>query len=133
MAETELNCLYQYYLTNHIHKLILQNDSKYAVDDALMHLKKVLDEHDSEEKLKVFIDARAGVPPLQHLFSQLRKLYATYDKLPEIRSVFVYEGSVLLSVIQVFFNALGINASRRFIKGGTDIEAQDWLLFDDDA
>lgn len=133
MAETQLNCLYQYYLTNHIHKLILQNDSKRAVDDALMHLKKVLDEHDGNEKLRIFIDARAGVPPIQYLFSKLRKLYATYDDLPEIRAVYVYEGSVVLSVIQAFFNALGINASRRFIRGGTDIEAQDWLLSDDDA
>lgn len=133
MAQTELNCLHQYYLTNHIHKLIIQNESKYAVDDALMHLKKILDEQAKDEKLRLFIDARAGVPPLQYFFSQLRKLYSTYDELPEIRAVYIYEGSVILSVLQAFFNALGLNASRRFIKGGTELEAQTWLLSDDDA
>jgi len=127
MAQTELNCLYQYYLTNHIHKLVIQNDSKAAVDDALAHLKKVLDEHPEGELLKILIDARLGVPPLQYFFTELRKLYGTYDKLPQIRAVYIYEDSVLLSVLQVFFNALGLDASRRFIKGGTEIEAQEWL------
>lgn len=133
MTQTELNCLHQHYLTNHIHKLILQNDSKYAVDDALMHLKNILDEQPQDEILRLFIDARAGVPPLQYFFTQLRKLYGTYDTLPEIRAVYLYEDSVILSVIQAFFNALGLNASRRFIKGGTEIEAQTWLLSDEDV
>lgn len=127
MAQTELNCLYQYYLTNHIHKLIIQNDSKLAVDDALFHLKNVLDEHPEGELLKLFIDARGGMPPLQYFFSELRKLYGTYEILPPIRAVYIYEDSVVLSVLQVFFNALGLDASRRFIKGGTEIEAQKWL------
>lgn len=133
MAQTELNCLHQYYLTNHIHKLVLKNDSKNAVDDALMHLKNILDEQPQDEKLRLYIDARSGVPPLQYFFAQLRKLYGTYDALPQIRAVYVYEGSIVLSVIQIFFNALGLDASRRFIKGGTDIEAQTWLLSDEDV
>ena len=131
MAQTELNCLHQYYLTNHIHKLIIQNDSKNAVDDALVHLKKILDEQPLDEKLKLLIDARLGVPPLQYFFAELRKLYGTYEALPEIRAVYIYEDSIVLSVLQVFFNALRLNATRRFIKGGTEIEAQDWLLSDE--
>ena len=133
MAQTELNCLYQYYLTNHIHKLIIQNESKNAVDDALVHLKKVLDEHPEGEQLKILIDARLGVPPLQYFFAELRKLYGTYDKLPEIRACYIYEDSVLLSVLQMFFNALRLDATRRFIKGGSEIEAQNWLLSSDAA
>lgn len=128
MAQTELNCLYQYYLTNHIHKLIIQNDSQNAVDDALVHLKKILDEHPQDEQLKLLIDARMGVPPLQYFFAELRKLYGTYETLPEIRACYIYEESVMLSVLQMFFNALSLNASRRFIKGGSEIEAQKWLL-----
>ena len=133
MAQTELNCLYQYYLTNHIHKLILQSNSKNAVDDALVHLKKVLDEHPQDEQLKLLIDARSGVPPLQYFFTELRKLYSTYDTLPEIRACYIYEDSVMLSVLQMFFNALRLNATRRFIKGGTELEAQNWLLSNEAA
>lgn len=133
MAQTELNCQYQYYLTNHIHKLILQNSSKLAVDDALMHLKKILDAHPVDEELKLLIDARSGVPPLQYFFAELRKLYGTYEELPEIRACYIYEDSVVLSVLQMFFNALRMQASRRFIKGGTELEAQTWLLLNDVA
>lgn len=132
MAQTELNCLHQHYLTNHIHKLITKNKSKEAVDDALMHMKKILDEHPEDEPLNILIDAREGVPPLQYFFSQLRSLYATYDNLPVIRAAYIYEESVVLSVLQMFFNALRMKASRRFIKGGTELEAQEWLLSDSD-
>lgn len=131
MAQTELNCLYQYYLTNHIHKLIIQVDNKLAVDDALVHMKKVLDEHPQDEQLKLLIDARKGVPPLQYFFAELRKLYGTYEALPEIRACYIYNDSVVLSVLQMFFNALRMNASRRFVKGGSEIEAQQWLLSDE--
>jgi hypothetical protein len=128
MAQTELNCVHQHHLTTHIHKLILQNDSTAAVDDALHYLKQILDGHPADEKLRLFIDARAGVPPLQYFFAELRKLYASYEQLPEIRAVYLYKDSIVLSVIQMFFNALRMNASRRFMKNGTDIEAQNWLM-----
>lgn len=128
MAQTELNCIHQHFLNSGIHKLILQNDSVQAVDDALLHLKKILNEHPVEQKLRLFIDARSGVPPLQYFFAELRKLYATYEQLPEIRAVYLYKDSIVLSVIQMFFNALRMNASRRFMKNGTDIEAQNWLM-----
>ncbi|MGJ3240217.1 MAG: hypothetical protein ACFE0Q_16030 [Anaerolineae bacterium] len=131
MAHTELHCQHQYYLTNHIHKLILQNSSKHAVDDALAHLKAILDDHPNNEQLKLLIDARAGVPPLQYFFTQLRKLYGSYEQLPQVRAAYIYEESVMLSALQMFFNALGMKASRRFIKGGTEIEAQNWLLSSD--
>ncbi|MGB7338642.1 MAG: hypothetical protein WBC91_07105 [Phototrophicaceae bacterium] len=130
MAQTELSCLHQHYLTNHIHKLIIKNKSKAAVDDALMHMKNILDGHPNDEQLKLLIDAREGVPPLQYFFSELRRLYGTYSELPEIRAVYIYEESVVLSVLQMFFNALRMKASRRFIKGGTELEAQEWLLSD---
>lgn len=133
MAQTELNCLYQYYLTNHIHKLIIQIDNKNAVDDALVHMKKVLDEHPQDEQLKLLIDARMGVPPLQYFFSELRKLYGTYEALPQIRACYIYNDSVVLSVLQIFFNALRLDATRRFIKGGSELEAQQWLLSNESA
>jgi hypothetical protein len=128
MAQTELNCVHQHHLTTDIHKLILKNDSTAAVDDALLYLKHILDGHPVEEKLRLFIDARSGVPPLQYFFAELRKLYATYEQLPEIRAVYLYKDSIVLSVIQMFFNALRMNASRRFMKNGTDIDAQALLL-----
>ncbi|MEM9952325.1 MAG: hypothetical protein AAF846_12020 [Chloroflexota bacterium] len=132
MVQSDLNCLHQHYLTNGIHKLVLQNNTEATVDDALTHLKKILDEHPAEEQLKLLIDARAGVPPLRYFFKHLRTLYGTYDELPPIRAVYIYHDSVVLSVLQLFFNALRMNASRRFIRGGTELEAQDWLLSDDD-
>jgi hypothetical protein len=128
MAQTELNCVHQHYLNTDIHKLILKNDSTAAVDDALAHLKKILQEHPAEDKLRLFIDARSGVPPLQYFFAELRKVYAAQEQLPEIRAVYLYKDSIVLSVIQMFFNALRMNASRRFMKNGTDIEAQAWLM-----
>lgn len=128
MAQVTSNCHYQHYLNNNIHKLILQNDSKLAVDEALIHLGNILDEHTMDKQLRLFIDARAGVPPLQYFFAELRKLYGQREQLPEIRAVYLYEDSVVLSVLQVFFKALGLNAKRRFIKGGTEIQAQEWLL-----
>lgn len=136
MVQTHLNCVHQHYLNNDVHKLITQNGSNEAVDEALVHLKRIIDNHleenGAETTLRLFIDARAGVPPLQYFFSSLRKLYATYDALPTIRAVYVYEESVVLSLIQMFFNALRMNASRRFIKNGTDVEALEWVLSDDD-
>lgn len=133
MAQAELNCLHQHYLTNHIHKLVLQNNSKAAVDDALMHLTRILDEHPIDEQLKILIDARKGVPPLQYFFTELRKVYGAREQLPEIRAAYIYEESVVLSVLQMFFNALRMNASRRFMKGGTELEAQEWLLSNEEA
>ena len=128
MAQTQMNCEYRHYLNNGIHKLIIQNTSTAAVDDALYHMKNILDEHSVDKTLHLFIDARDGVPPLQYFFSQLRGLYSTYEKLPAIRAVYLYEESLILSILQMFFSTLRMNASRRFIKGGTEVEAQDWLL-----
>lgn len=135
MVQMQANCVHQHYLNNDVHKLILQNATSDAVDEALVHLKRVIDKHLSKNgadtTLRLFIDARAGVPPLQYFFTALRKLYATYDQLPTIRAVYVYEDSVVLSLLQMFFNALRMNASRRFIKNGTDVEALEWVLSDD--
>ena len=135
MAQTQANCVHQHYLNNDVHKLITQTASNQAVDEALVHMKRILDNHLKENgadtTLRLFIDARAGVPPLQYFFTELRKLYATYDQLPTIRAVYVYEDSVVLSLLQMFFNALRMNASRRFIKNGTDVEALEWVLSDD--
>lgn len=130
MVQAELHCIHQHYLTNGIHKLIAKDGSKQAVDDALVHLTHILDSHPVEETLLLLIDARAGVPHLPYFFSELRNLYGQREQLPPIRAVYIYEESVVLSVLQIFFNALRINASRRFIKGGTEIEAQNWLLSD---
>lgn len=132
MVQSELNCLHQHYLTNSIHKLITQNATEAAVDDALVHLKKILDEHPADTELKLLIDARAGVPPMRYFFSKLRGLYGTYDTLPPIRAAYIYHDSVVLSALQLFFNALRMKASRRFIKNGTEIQAQEWLLSNED-
>ena len=135
MVQTHLNCVHQHYLNNDVHKLILQNASSETVDEALAHLKRIIDnhvhEHATAKVLRLFIDARAGVPPLQYFFTELRKLYGTYEALPTIRAVYVYEDSVVLSLLQMFFNALRMNASRRFIKNGTDVEALEWVLSDE--
>ena len=128
MAQTTTNCEYRHYLNNGIHKLIIRNKTTVAVDDALYHLKHILDEHPVENTLYLFIDAREGVPPLQYFFSKLRRLYKKYEQLPEIRAVYLYEESIMLSMLQMFFNALGMKASRRFIRSGTELEAQEWLL-----
>lgn len=132
MAQTQMNCEYRHYLNNGIHKLIIQNTTTAAVDDAIYHLKHILDEHPTDETLHLFIDARQGVPPLQYFFSKLRRFYNKYEQLPAIRAVYLYEDSVVLLMLQMFFNALRMNASRRFIKGGTELEAQNWLLSSED-
>lgn len=132
MAETRTNCEYRHYLNNGIHKLIIQNKNTTAVDDALYYLKQILDGHPVNETLYLFIDARKGVPPLQYFFSKLRRLYSKYEQLPEIRAVYLYEDSIMLSMLQMFFNTLRLNASRRFIRGGTEIEAQNWLLSEEE-
>lgn len=131
MAQLELHCLHRHYLNNDVHKLILQDDTSAAVDDALYHMKAILDEQPADETLRLFIDARAGVPPLNYFFTELRKLYGSYDALPQIRAVYVYDKSIVLSIIQAFFQALRMNASRRFLKNGTDVEALEWLLSDE--
>lgn len=132
MAQTAMNCEYRHYLNNGIHKLIIQNKTTAAVDEALHHLKHILNEQPVDETLYLFIDARAGVPPLQYFFSHLRRLYKKYEQLPEIRAVYLYEESIMLSMLQMFFNTLRLNASRRFIRGGTELEAQEWLLSEAD-
>lgn len=130
MVQASLRCQYRQSLNNGIHRLTLQDASTEAVDDALMILSQVLDEHPVDEPLLLLIDARAGVPPLNYFFAQLRKVYGAREALPPIRAAYLYANSILLSVLQSFFNALGINASRRFMKNGTEIEAQNWLLSD---
>lgn len=128
MAQTELNCVHQHYLNSDIHKLVLQNNSVAAVDDALAALRRILQNHPSDNTLRLLIDARAGVPPLHYFFTELRKVYGEFESLPEIRAAYLYKDSVVLSVLQAFFQALRMSASRRFMKNGSDIEAQTWLV-----
>jgi len=130
MSQVELHCVHRHYLNNNVHKLILQDETSHAVDDALMHLDRILEEHPVDETLCLFIDARVGVPPLNYFFSELRKVYGAREELPPIRAVYIYEKSIMLSILQAFFNALGTNASRCFIRGGTDVEALEWLTGD---
>lgn len=125
--QTSDHCRYTYYLNNDIHRLTLLDDSTDAVDDALHYLAQVLDEHPAEQPLRLFIDARVGVPPLNYFFTHLRKLYASREALPPIRAAYVYEKSIVLSVFQAFFAALRINATRRFFRNSSDIEAIEWL------
>ena len=116
------------YLNNGVHALILKDDSTEAVDAALHHLANILIEHPHHEQLKLFIDARAGIPPLAYFYRELRKVYGARDVLPPIRAAYIYQHSLLLSALQAFFNTLKMNASRRFIKGGTETEAIEWLM-----
>lgn len=133
MAQSDLNCLHQHYLTNGVHKLILQSGSEGAIDDALVHLKRILAEHPIDEPLKILVDARKGVPPLRYSIAKLREFYSNCEQLPHIRAAYIYEDSIVLSILQLFFKGLRMKASRRFIKGGTDIEALEWIVSDEYA
>jgi len=131
MAEAQLRCLHRHYLNNDVHALVLQDESVQAVDDALYHLANILEEHPHDETLMLFIDARAGIPPLAYFYRELKKVYSTREVLPTIRAAYIYQHSLLLTALQAFFSTLRISASRRFIKGGTEAEAMEWLLSDE--
>lgn len=133
MSHTEAYCVYQYYMNNRIHRLTLRDDSRQAVDEAIQHMNNILDKHPFDRKLRLIIDARNGVPPLQHFFTQLRRMYAKRQNLPEIRAIYLYKGNVLLSILELFFNRLGVSGNRRFVHEGTELEAQEWLLSDQET
>ncbi len=132
-AEPSALCVHQHYLNNDVHKLVLQEDTTEAVDEAIAHMDAILNTHDVSKPLLLLIDVRqSGVPPLQYFFRSVRTLYSAREQLPPIRAAYLYQDNVLLVLIQAFFDALrltlGMTASRRFLQNATEFEAIEWLL-----
>lgn len=132
-AEPSALCVHQHYLNNDVHKLVLQEDTTEAVDEAIAHMDAILNTHDVSKPLLLLIDVRqSGVPPLQYFFRSVRKLYSAREQLPPIRAAYLYQDNVLLVLIQAFFDALrltlGMTASRRFLQNASEFDAIEWLL-----
>lgn len=128
VAETIVGCKHQHYLNNDVHKLTLQSGTTEAVDAAIAHMKAILDEHDTTTPLLLLIDARTSVPSIPYFLGEVRKMYNARQELPPVRAAYIYEDSVLLTIIQAALNAIPMKANRRFIKGGKEVDALEWLL-----
>lgn len=133
MTSVVQHCTYQYYLNNNIHKIILQDPSPAAVDEALVHLRRIFDEAEHESSIPLLlIDARAGVPPLPYVVNALRQFYHQQKYVPPFRAAYVYNEGIMLAMLQRFLTTLGlVGTSRRFFRSETDHEALRWLVSDE--
>lgn len=127
-TEAQALCLHRHYLNNDVHHLMIKAPTSAAVDEAIAHVDAVLDEHDPAEPLLLLLDAREGLPPIPHFLGAVRRLYGGRSELPPIRACYIYEQSFVLSVVQAALDAIPMVANRRFIKGGSEVEAIEWLL-----
>lgn len=130
-SQTVLACTHQHYLNNDVHKLALRDASNEAVDAAITHMNTILGQHDSSTPLLLMIDARNGVPSVPYFLGEVRKLYSAYAQLPQVRAAYLFEDSMLLSLIQATLNAMPLKANRNFIRGGKEVDALEWLLTND--
>jgi len=127
------HCSYQYYLNNNVHKIILQDSSQHAVDEALQYLGRVFDRAEHETSITLLlVDARVGVPSLAYVIQALRQFYQKASYVPPFRAAYVYNEGIVLSVLQRFLTTLGlVGTSRRFFRSETDHEALRWLVSDE--
>lgn len=129
MTQSKWHCEHTHYLNNDVHKLVLQSKTTQAVDDALQHMKQILDDQAYEDRLLLLIDTRqSGVPPVSYFLSAIRQFYGGRDDLPPVRAAYLYDDNVVLSVIQAFLDRIPMDASRRFMRGKSEIDAIEWLL-----
>lgn len=133
MAGVDQHCTYQFYLNNNIHKIILQDASHEAVDEALVYLKRIFDEAEHETSItRILVDARSGVPPLPYVVHAMRQFYQKQNYVPPFRAAYVYNEGIVLAVLQRFLTTLRLTGtSRKFFRSETDHEALQWLVSGD--
>jgi hypothetical protein len=130
MENAAQHCIYQYYLNNNVHKIILQDASHEAVDEGLQHLARIFDEAEHETSITLLlVDARRGVPSLPYVVQAMRQFYQKQTYVPPFRAAYVYNEGIVLALLERFLMTLRlVGTSRRFFRSETDHEALQWLV-----
>jgi len=128
VASTKTHCSYQYSLNSHIHKFTFEVADEKAVDDFFVALKQAIEEHNSDEPLKMHVDLRPnGIPPFAYTLATARDFFSNNDTVP-MRAAYVYESSTFLSIIKNFFSLLRLKNQRKFFQNPDEHDVMNWLL-----
>ncbi|QPC82138.1 STAS/SEC14 domain-containing protein [Phototrophicus methaneseepsis] len=128
---TSRHCVYQHYLNNDVHKFIFQQPDEQAVDEFIADFERIMREHQGPGPILLLVDVRPqGIPPFQYTLKQVRSAFARVEIAPAFKAAYLYEKSMLLTILRRFFNLLGQDNDRRFFESTPEPEALQWLLAD---
>jgi hypothetical protein len=123
------HCVYYHYLNNNVHKFVFEEPDEQAIDEFIVDFERIMQAHVGPDPILLMIDVRPkGIPPFQYTLKQVKAAFARVDDPPPFRAAYLYEKSMLLTIIRRFFNLLGIKNDRRFFEATPEPEALQWLL-----
>lgn len=137
MPNTNLNsqtgCEYEL-LDGDIHYFLCRNNDRVAVNEFIVHYRRVLETSEQCTNIKLLIDMReAGIPPLLYAYGQVASLYREFYR-PKSRAVYLTPDSMMVSLTDTFLKMLKSDAKRKFITGDATPddtsfdEAVAWIL-----
>ncbi len=126
---TYQRCAYRLH-DNGIHELIYYETSRYAVDEMIAHVDRILEQLPAETKLiRVLTDSsQTASQPFQYMLARLRELAVKYPNHPYIRSASLFDGGVMMGPADVLFRLITRRNKFRLFKPSQREEAIKWLL-----
>ncbi|MFW5747991.1 MAG: hypothetical protein ACOCYT_00100 [Chloroflexota bacterium] len=116
-------------LDGSIHSFTFHRANRKALDAFGVKLAEIFAQHPPDECILFYVDLRPdGLPPVTYSLRTLRRIFGEIGKPPTIFAAYLYESSLIMSLLGSFMDTLRLGATRRLFHGDKDDEAIEWLL-----
>lgn len=127
MRSHDSGCLYEF--DGKIHRFTIVNATLTAVDEFLIHLRRILTETPPDEPVRILMDLRPdGLPPIAPMLMRLKTFFGQQSRPRTFKSAYLYRRGTLIHILPTLLNMIRQRATRRFFMDGREDEAIRWLM-----